>query len=87
MIVDLTKNPNCYVYYLNNKSTTIDKMAQSSKYSFDEMLAAVRTLVLKAKDTPARKRFLYRLHTQCLDKYDIASMCFNAINRGKRYED
>lgn len=87
MIVDLTKNPNCYVYYLNKKSTTIDKMAQSSRYSFDEMLVAVRALVCKAKDTPARKRFLYRLHTQCLDKYDIASMCFNAINKGKNYED
>jgi hypothetical protein len=45
----------------------------------------VRSVVTRAKDTPARKRFLDYLD-DANSKWSIDGLCFNAIQKGRRYQ-
>lgn len=85
MITDLTNNPNCYAYYLARLSPTVEEMFHDPECSLLKMLDTVRTAVLKAQNTPARRRFLMYLGTECFSKHDVQALCYNAINRGKTY--
>jgi hypothetical protein len=85
MAIDLTNNPNCYVYYLARLTPTVKEMFYDSEYSFLKMLDTVKAAVLNANDTPARRRFLEYLDTECFNKHDVQVLCYNAVNRGKTY--
>jgi hypothetical protein len=61
-------------------------MVYDPSYSFERMSGVVERAVRKANDTPARKHFLERLKYECTDKYDIETICFNAINKGRKYQ-
>lgn len=86
MTIDLTKNPNSYVYYLNNMSPSVKEMFYNPNCSLSEMIMAVNSAVCKAKDTPARKRFLGYLDNDCYSKRDVERLCSSAIAKGRNYK-
>jgi hypothetical protein len=86
MTIDLTKSPNSYVYYLNSMSPSVKEMFYDSNCSLSEMTMAVNSAVCKAKDTPARKRFLGYLDHECFSKHDVQRLCYSAIAKGRNYK-
>jgi hypothetical protein len=86
MAIDLTKNPNCYAYYLCNMSPSVKDMFYDTNCSLSEMILAVNTAVCKAKDTEARRRFLECLDTECFSKRDVEQLCSSAIARARNYQ-
>ena len=86
MTIDLTRNPNSYVYYLNSMSPSIKEMFYDPNCSLSEMIMAVNSAVCKAKDTPARKRFLGYLDNECFSKHDVERLCSSAIAKGRNYK-
>lgn len=85
MTVDLTKNPACYVYYLDRLTPSFNEMFYDAEYTLPKMLNAVRAAVYEAKDTRARKTFLRRLD-MCCSKQELQAMCYNAVSNGKSYQ-
>ena len=84
--MDLTKNPNSYVYHLANMKPSISDLCYDANCSFEGMTHAVSVAVHKAKPTPARQRFLDYLFDDCYTKRQIETLCSNAIARGKNYQ-
>ena len=86
MTIDLTKNPDSYVYHLERMSPSIKDMFYAPECTLLKMIDTVRAAVLKAKATPARRRFLMQLVTECFSKHDVQKLCYNAIAKGKNYQ-
>lgn len=86
MTIDLTKNPDSYTYYLERLSPSIKDMFYDSNCSLLQMIETVHKAVLNAKATPARRRFLMQLGTECFCKHDVQRLCYNAIAKAKNYQ-
>ena len=86
MTIDLTENSDSYVYYLARMSLSIKDMFYDSECTLLKMIETIRTAVLNAKATPARRRFLMQLGTECFSKHDVQNLCYNAITKGKNYQ-
>ena len=86
MTIDLTKNPDSYTYYLDRLSPSIKDMFYDSSCSLLQMTETVQAAVLNAKSTPARRRFLMQLGTECFSKHDVQRLCYSAIAKGRNYK-
>ena len=85
MTIDLTKNPACYVYYLDRLTPSVNEMFYDAECTFPKMLEVVREAVYKAKDTTARRSFLMRIN-RCISKHELQALCYNAMSNGKSYQ-
>ena len=86
MTLDLTKNPNCYTYYLVRMSPTPEELFRAESVSFEEMQEAVSCAALRAKSTRAQVYFLDRLYAECYTKRQINDLCYNSIKSARNYQ-
>lgn len=85
--MDLTRHPDCYTNKLAPKLDIIKQMFYDEKVSFEEMREFVKDLVVQAKNTKARQRFLKDyLYEECWTKRDIEQLCFNAVQKSRRFK-
>lgn len=85
MYIDVTKKRGSYTREIIMELPAIRELFYNKSATVDEMREFVRSVVLRAKDTPARERFLEYLD-DTNSKWSIDGLCFNAIQKGRRYQ-
>ena len=84
MVKDLTQRKDTYAYHLCRMRPSYRDLLDDSSYSACKMAKHIEAAVCKAKDTPARRRFLRNLE-YCTDKCDMYILCQNAVARASSY--
>ena len=85
MYIDVTKKRGSYTRELVMELPTIRELYYDKSATVDEMREFVRSVVTRTKVTPARERFLEYLE-DANSKWSIDALCFNAIQKGRRYQ-
>ena len=85
MYIDVTKKRGSYTNELIKELPTLRQMFYDRTVSAEDMREFVRSVVIKTKATPARRRFLNYLEN-AHSKYSIDSLCFNAIEKARHYQ-
>ena len=86
MYIDVTKKYGSYTRELIKELPAIRDLFYDKSATVDDMREFVRSVVTRAKDTPARERFLDYLN-DADSKWYIDALCFNAIQKGRRYQN
>jgi hypothetical protein len=85
MYIDVTKKRGSYTREIIKELPKIRELFYDKSVSVDEMREFVRSVITRTKKTVARERFLGYLD-DAESKWTIDAICFNAIQKGRRYQ-
>jgi hypothetical protein len=81
---NVTLYPNCYTYYLTPLIRKFRALRDDETTSYMKLLEEILSAIAPADRTPAKLRFIKRLHEDCFSKLDLCQMVENSCNAGKK---
>lgn len=85
MYIDVTKKRGSYTREIIKELPAIRELFYDKSTTVKDMREFVRSVVTRAKDTPARERFLDYL-ASANSKWSIDALCFNAVEKARHYQ-
>lgn len=84
MTKDLTKNKNCYTYYLSSKLNQLESEVYNEQISVDEMKNHVLQIAEPANMTPAKANFVSTVESMST-KEGLFRYVVNAVAKASKY--